>query len=168
MRVHVVIPGEPCAQLRHRTRRLPTGRVIQYDHPRSRTYKATVQSHLMFARVDGALPEFFSDPVSVLIRATFRLANTRHRKRHPVRTAWRAQRPDIENVAKAILDAATGVLWNDDSQVVRLVIEKVTAAQGEAPRLELIVEAAGPYLPGPLDGGARLPEEGTDRRTDAC
>ena len=35
------------------------------------------------------------------------------------------RRLDCDNVAKACLDALTGVIWADDSQVVNLMIEKV-------------------------------------------
>ena len=34
-------------------------------------------------------------------------------------------KPDIDKLARAILDALTGVCYKDDSQVVRLVAEKV-------------------------------------------
>ena len=33
-------------------------------------------------------------------------------------------RIDVDNVAKACLDALTGVIWRDDRQVVRLAVEK--------------------------------------------
>ena len=33
-------------------------------------------------------------------------------------------RPDVDNAAKAVLDALNGVAWEDDSQVERLGVEK--------------------------------------------
>ena len=41
---------------------------------------------------------------------------------------------DVDNVAKAILDALTGVVFHDDSQVERLHVEKVL---GERPRVKV-------------------------------
>jgi len=35
-----------------------------------------------------------------------------------------ARRRDVDNVAKACLDALNGVAWRDDSQVMRLVVER--------------------------------------------
>ncbi len=39
---------------------------------------------------------------------------------------------DVDNVAKAVLDALTGVVFHDDSQVERLLVTKV---EGDRPRI---------------------------------
>lgn len=58
------------------------------------------------------------------IRADFRSYDVR---------IWLDSRPhariDVDNVAKACLDALTGVIWRDDRQVVRLLVEKSTGDQ---------------------------------------
>lgn len=41
---------------------------------------------------------------------------------------------DVDNVAKAVLDALTGVVFHDDSQVERLLVEKV---QGDRARVKV-------------------------------
>lgn len=55
-------------------------------------------------------------PLSVAL--TFNLPTPKHGR--PVWTS----RPDAENLAKGLLDAWNGVLWVDDEQVIRLLIEK--------------------------------------------
>ena len=41
---------------------------------------------------------------------------------------------DVDNVAKAVLDALTGVVFHDDSQVERLLVTKV---EGDRPRISV-------------------------------
>ena len=40
------------------------------------------------------------------------------------RSEWHTQKPDIDKLIRAVLDALTGVLWVDDSQVVGVVATK--------------------------------------------
>ena len=37
---------------------------------------------------------------------------------------WHRKRPDFDNLAKAVVDGLTGILWKDDSQLCAVVIEK--------------------------------------------
>ena len=39
-----------------------------------------------------------------------------------------SSRADVDNLAKAVLDAGNGILYGDDSQVVSLIISKVKSA----------------------------------------
>lgn len=45
-------------------------------------------------------------------------------KSKPRKFCWPTSKPDADNYAKLILDALNGVLWRDDSLVVRLFVEK--------------------------------------------
>lgn len=69
------------------------------------------------------------------------------------------RRLDTDNVAKACLDALTGLLWRDDSQILRLTVEKVA---GDGERLTIEVrphrpEAGLRHLGDLLDRVDRLP-----------
>jgi len=135
----VIIPGEPHAQGRQRVRvlRTKTGRTIahQYQPAESRNWKATAQAHMR--RAMGKRSPF-AGPVSVRIRAAFTCPRSDWRKQ-PRPWRYHAKRPDIDNCLKAIFDAATGVLWFDDSQVAELHATKSIAAQGVAPSVEIEV-----------------------------
>jgi len=45
-------------------------------------------------------------------------------------------KPDLDNVAKAVLDALNGVIYEDDKQVIKLVAEKKYSTE---PRVEVYV-----------------------------
>lgn len=47
------------------------------------------------------------------------------------RSSWPVTTPDAENLCKGLLDSWNGVLWEDDSQVVELVLRKVYARDGK-------------------------------------
>lgn len=55
---------------------------------------------------------------------------------------WARGRPDVDKLARAVLDALTGVLWVDDSRVVSLHVQKPYAIDGP-PRAEIVVERLG-------------------------
>jgi Holliday junction resolvase RusA-like endonuclease len=58
-------------------------------------------------------------------------------------------RPDLDKLTRGVLDALTGVLWQDDAQVVELVAAKLYADVAAVPRVDVrIVRTAGtgPFL----------------------
>ena len=50
-----------------------------------------------------------------------------------------SKRPDIDKLSRAILDAITGVILEDDSQVVFLNARKIIASPGEQPGVRIVV-----------------------------
>ena len=92
-------------------------------------------------------PAFPAGPVEILIRA-FWPSTGSARKRIPRPQRWRASRPDADNAFKGLADCSQGILVADDSQYARVVVEKWTAAQGEAARVEVEVR--------PLPGAEEL------------
>lgn len=73
------------------------------------------------------------------VHLSFRLerpASTPKRKRTwPIKT----RSGDVDKLARAALDALTGVAFRDDAQVVRLVVEK-DWADGRGPGVEVVVQ----------------------------
>lgn len=143
--VYVVVPGEPVAQGRPRAFRTPKGFIRTYDPEKSRSWKGVAQVHYEAAlKTQGlAMPAFpAGQPLELRVVAVFTCPKSQHRQ-VPVPRRPKAGRPDPDNIAKAVMDAGNGILFADDSQVARLVVEKFVGAQGEAPRVELVVEAIG-------------------------
>ncbi len=132
--ISLTILGEPCAQGRPRVG-IIAGHARVFDPPKSRSWKGAARVQ-MEAALNGAAP-ILAGPVAVTLRLFHKCPTSDHRKTKPAPRRWRAKRPDLENVAKAVLDAATGVLWRDDAQIASLVIKQYTCAQDEAPRVEI-------------------------------
>ncbi len=137
--IEIHIPGTPVAQGRPRFAR--HGRHVRaYDPLRSRLWKARAQSFIRLAMAGRAPLE---GPVSCEILATFACPKGDRRQRKPARRRWHTKLGDPDNVAKAVLDAASGLCFGDDAQVARLTVVKVIAAQDEAPGVWLKVERLG-------------------------
>ena len=64
------------------------------------------------------------DPVEVVIDLVWCRPKSHLRKGGLAPNAPASPRPDLDNCAKAVLDALNGVAWEDDAQVRRLVVEK--------------------------------------------
>lgn len=62
--------------------------------------------------------------VSVVIDAVFARPKSHMTKRGVKPTAPKLPRPDCDNIAKGVLDALALIVWLDDTQVQRLVVEK--------------------------------------------
>lgn len=117
-----------------------------YDPPASKRWKVAAREALVeiLEGLGIKLPLFPSGPVEAKILAVFGLPSSRARKRKPVAEDWMDGKPDFDNIAKAVCDAATSVLWKDDSQVVMNTVKKIRAPQGERPFVGIRVDPAGP------------------------
>jgi crossover junction endodeoxyribonuclease RusA len=60
----------------------------------------------------------------------------------PKRACQHLKKPDIDKLARAVLDALTGILYHDDSEVVRLDVTKRYAAPIEAPSVRITIISA--------------------------
>lgn len=146
------IQGDPMPQPRPRTRVLtiPRGpecracgrtldeinRAVIYDPPNAKAWKAEAAN--VARRAMGGRP-LIEGPVEVRIDAVFALAKSHHRKTIDVPAKPRDGKPDAENVAKAVLDAMTGVVYRDDAQVWDLRVRKITGGQEDFPLVKVRV-----------------------------
>jgi Holliday junction resolvase RusA-like endonuclease len=106
-----------------------------YDPPTAKNWKGMAQVHVK-DQYDGGL---LDGPLYVFMRATYSCPKSEWRKTKPRGVRWHTKRGDADNIAKAVLDACTGLLWHDDAQVASLSVEKLIAAQGEPPGIVLCV-----------------------------
>jgi Holliday junction resolvase RusA-like endonuclease len=137
----VVIPGEPVPQGRPRFR-VVDGRPRVYDPARARTWKEGAAWLMRTARNDRRPFElwFPGGPVEARVTLVFPCPQRDRRVRVPAERRAHDTWPDADNLAKAVMDAATKArVWRDDGQVARLVVDKIVAAQNEEPYVELAV-----------------------------
>lgn len=57
----------------------------------------------------------------------------------PKKTILERPKPDVDNYAKAVLDACNGLVWHDDEQVSSLTVIKEWAPKGEQGRIQLLL-----------------------------
>jgi Holliday junction resolvase RusA-like endonuclease len=113
------IPGNPVPKGRPRFTR--QGRT--YTPAKTKTYEEQVA-----VLAKAACPEPFKTPVAVLVTAVFPVPLTYPKKRREAclnGLERHTKRPDLDNIVKAVTDGMNGVVYGDDSQIVRLVANKV-------------------------------------------
>lgn len=144
--IHFEVPTKPKGQPRHRSTVIrrrggavatnANGRpmIRQYDPKESVEYKAVIRSFAESA-MEGEGP--FEGPVSMLVIATFELPKSKHRKRTIPPAIPHTAKPDGDNILKAVKDACSGVVYQDDAQVYCERIIKRVGAQGEAASIKV-------------------------------
>lgn len=105
-----------------------------YDPPEMKAYKAAIAA--AYSQQAGRL---FDGPVSVAVHAYRPLAKSTPKR--VTRQAW-TSKPDADNIAKAVLDALTGVAWHDDAQVVQVAVTKHDRTRDVAEGLNIYVQEA--------------------------
>jgi Holliday junction resolvase RusA-like endonuclease len=117
--VTFTIAGEPVPQPRPRvsTRGGFARAYVPKEHPVHAYRKAIAEA----ADEAGLVAQ--DEPLNVVIDAVFERPKSHLNKAGVKATAPRLPRPDVDNIAKAILDALQDVI-GDDTLVARLVVEK--------------------------------------------
>ena len=109
---------------------------IAYTPPKTRAYEKRIATAAQ-ARMGKNSP--FAGALRVDVIAYIPLPSSMRKKDKIAALSFKllpAKKPDIDNLAKAALDALNGIVWYDDSQICQLSIQKVYAASG---RLEIKV-----------------------------
>lgn len=120
------IEGKPVGKGRPRFKRM--GNFVQtYTPTATADYEKLVR--LRFQNAGGVVTE---KPVRVEIVAFFAPPKSARKKDRIEMLANRIlpeKKPDVDNIAKIILDALNGIAYKDDSQVVVLSVKKCFAAE---------------------------------------
>ena len=122
------IPGEPIGQGRPRAAVI-NGKPRLYTPKKSSDWRATAQWWMKKA-MGSERP--WIGPVELHIVAYFKPAQALVKKweKNPHLVVRPAKKPDLDNAAKAVCDAANSIMFVDDAQVVHLVVQKYYATDG--------------------------------------
>lgn len=106
------VPGKPQGKARARATVI-NGRARMYTPETTVAFEAAVR--------DAGTPHFeapIAGPVRLRIVAYFEMPRSwSKRKREAMHGQFHTQKPDSDNVTKAIKDSLNGVAWHDDCQV---------------------------------------------------
>jgi Holliday junction resolvase RusA-like endonuclease len=131
--IKFVVIGKPFGQKRPRAYR--KGRFIGVYSPKENVdYANNVRnsflevSPIVIKPKDEQVNLLFSPntPIGVKVIAYFVKPKISKKElaTNPEKYVFPLKKPDLDNIAKAILDALNGIAWHDDSQVVELIVEK--------------------------------------------
>lgn len=126
--IAVFVPGKPVPQPRHRVAvrgRYATA-YIPRDHPVHK-WKRHVEAWAVERLKTWEIDEAWDMAGAFNVNATFFLPRPKSNK-----TPYPKGKPDLDNLLKGVMDALTGVLWSDDSQVVWLASKKAWADERAA------------------------------------
>lgn len=120
---------EPVSQLRPRTS-ARGGHVRVYDPPKVKQFKSIL--HNLVTEQYKKPPLTGALSVSLLFyRPVQRSLSNVERQRRLSNQHKPTVKPDVDNYIKSTLDALNGVLWEDDSQIVKLTAEKRYGEKGK-------------------------------------
>jgi Holliday junction resolvase RusA-like endonuclease len=135
--ISVWIPGLPVGQPRQRHTK--TGRnYTPKDHP-VQSFRACV-GYTVTQEWQGGLWE---GGVKLDVVAWFPRPKNKQWKSKLQVAYWHTSKPDADNILKAIQDALTHVLWNDDAQIVSATVSKCVCGAGQQVGVQLIARLLG-------------------------
>ena len=123
--IHFKIEGRGVPQGRPRAVRMGAG-VRMYDPPKSKAYKQMVSAKVRsYMKINGI--QMITEPLAVHLNFYFTPPKSYSKKRIRAIEAKEelfTKKPDLDNLAKSILDSCNNLLFKDDSQIVGLTIGK--------------------------------------------
>ena len=117
----IVIPGKPLGKQRPRV--LKSG--ITYTPKKTVNYETFVKM-MYLEKYAGEKP--FEGPVSMLVSAFYQIPKSASKRRREAMARHDmppTTRPDIDNIAKIIMDALAGIAYEDDKQVTSCAVNKL-------------------------------------------
>lgn len=140
-KIEFFVPGAPVGKGRPRAARRGAG-VVMFTPEKTAGYEALVAAAASNAMRAEAGP-LFTGPLEAVLEMRIPIPASWSRAHKAAALAGAelpTSKPDIDNVAKAILDACNGVVFRDDAQVVMLA---ATKAFSDEPGVRVVIRECG-------------------------
>jgi Holliday junction resolvase RusA-like endonuclease len=126
MPIELRVFGEPEAQPR------PRWGMGHFYSPKTAFWKAV----FMAAKAHKPKPRFEDTPLEMDVVLFFSRPKSK-----PAWAHWKTTKPDVDNVAKAVMDAMTSAgWWDDDAIIVKLNVQKIYASDKVKPGAIVTIE----------------------------
>ena len=133
MKISFTVSGEPIAKARPRVFfNKHLGRAMAYTPKKTMGYEEHIRCCVPPGRFEG--------PIVITIRAYRSIPKSKSNKFKALAESGEIRpvvKPDCDNFAKSCLDALNKITFNDDSQVVSLLVQKYYSTE---PRTEIEIE----------------------------
>lgn len=130
MKQYFEIPGEPKGKARARTFYNPKlGRVQSITPEGTVLYENLVKQCFM---ANCKETYFNKEPLEISITAHYPIPKSTTKKNRALmieRKLFPTKKPDADNIAKCICDALNGIAYGDDTQIVRMTVNKIYTDQ---------------------------------------
>ena len=126
--IEFTVYGIPKGKARPRFVRTKKG-VRTYTPKSTETY----QNDVLSAYMDKCQGEKLNGQIWARMTAYFTIPKSVPKK-HRAGMIWYDKKPDVDNIAKSVLDALQGIAYDDDKQIVTLIIDK---RYGDTARVEV-------------------------------
>lgn len=125
---HYIIPGDP----------IPWARTgvnfnVRCHYDAQKHLKYIVQDQLREQHADRPL---FQGPLELILTFYMRIPASASGRKAPIPGAWHFRKPDKSNLEKLIEDIGNGILYKDDAQFARSIVQKMYDLQ---PRVEFTI-----------------------------
>lgn len=121
--IEFTIPGQPVAKGRPKFARRGA-HVVAYTPAKTASYENLVKlaaTSMMCGNEPSAKPIALSVTICLQVPASW---SNKRRSLAESGAIYATKKPDADNILKGIKDGCNGIVWRDDSQVVRIMLEK--------------------------------------------
>ena len=125
--ISFTVYGNPIPKARARTVRLKNGLTTTYTPEKTENWEDMIRLQILKHKPDKLLDS------ALALKATFVLQRG---KSIPKKRLYPETKPDLDNLLKSLTDAMEGIIYTNDSRIVKKEVEKV---YGDPPRVEVEV-----------------------------